>query len=158
MSVFHPKEAGVFFSVSPERIVSPFVEALLPRGSGEERGFVMSLDIWVMREDGKGDDARKLVHLLFHRPRSYTKVLWAESDGPSRPEDFSVWELKCNHDSCWRTDGISTPLNQLALKMGKQLKSRDVVRQIAIVDGQKFSREKIQLEERDKNHYTVKFL
>jgi hypothetical protein len=63
-------------------------------------------------------------NFIFHRPSNYVKVLFKESDRIFvNPWDLTEMEFKSDHDSCWREDGISTPLNQVHWKHCDKLKN-----------------------------------
>ena len=109
-----------------ERVVSPIVEAMLPRFSDDKTVLVMSFDLHMRRKnDYGGSIIHRKVHLMFHRPDNYTKVLWNVSDEWNyREHTVCVWQLKSNHDSCWRTDGIESPFFQLAQEMIEEVQPR----------------------------------
>jgi hypothetical protein len=70
----------------------------------------------------KNDDVthRADIHLLFHRPTNYTKVFWHVLIDDfihlhQIPKDR--WVLKSDHDSCWTSDDLETPLNEVWCKL-----------------------------------------
>ena len=89
------------------KVICTIVESILPRFSDEKTVLVMSFNLQMYK---KGEysllDARRTertVHLMFHRPGNYTKVLRNVIRGMrSRYYDFRGWELLVDHDSCWR--------------------------------------------------------
>lgn len=104
-----------------EDVVIAFVEQLLPRGSDRQRLLQMSFEIRAQKPEG-GKEIRYYLHLLFHRPNNYTKVLWNMTNEMKKtPRDFTKWQVKCDHDSGWRTDGLSSPLFNLGFEMVKKI-------------------------------------
>ncbi len=98
-------------------VIATLVEAMLPRFSG--KGKFLYLDLVVrISENLNSDGVAKHIHLLFHRPSNYTKVMWQVSNDPRlRMESFKDWKVLSDHDSCWKSDGIGTPLFQLYIEM-----------------------------------------
>ncbi|MBI2639402.1 MAG: hypothetical protein HYW90_00710 [Candidatus Sungbacteria bacterium] len=109
-----------------EDALEVLVEKLLPRFSSDNSLLLISLDVraCVLKpKNGKQKRVvRRYVYLMFHRPNNYTKVLWNATTNNRKPVwDFTEWEVKSDHDSCWTTDGLSTPLFNLGLVMTKEI-------------------------------------
>lgn len=56
------------------------------------------------------------IHILFHRPHNYTKVFFYVEKNDfvhlhNIPQEG--WKLESDHDSCWTSDGLDTPLNKI---------------------------------------------
>ncbi|MBP9822037.1 MAG: hypothetical protein KBC81_01155 [Candidatus Pacebacteria bacterium] len=106
-----------------EEVASTIVEAMLPRGSGEKKVLVMAFDVRVSRRGSSARSHQKIAHLLFHRPQNYTKVGWNITDAVNaRFDHLDSWEVMSNHDSCWRNDGISSPMLALVRQMMTEAK------------------------------------
>lgn len=78
-----------------ETITTNLVETLLPRFTEE-----IALSITWKFSCG---DTNKTVEFLFYRPNNYTKVFVREQTGV---KTWGGWTFRCDHDSCWRTDGL----------------------------------------------------
>lgn len=103
-----------------DHAVAILVKAMLPRFSGNKKVLAMKLHIRAAKPSDYRKEVARHVHILFHRPNNYTNVLW-NADSRNRYKDLSVWEVKCSHDSEWRTDGLATPMFHLGLQMVKEL-------------------------------------
>lgn len=99
--------------LNAEFTIAEIVEAILPRGSAENVGLYIHVDMRgnyyppdrETNENWRELDAHRDVHLIFARPTAYTKV-WSVTNsrmGLPKPEEFA---LRSDHDSCWRTDGL----------------------------------------------------
>lgn len=105
-----------------EEVVKAFVETLLPRFSDKKKLLQISLDVTAGKPEHSAKQVRYFVHLLFHRPDNYTKVMWKITGNPREAyNDFTVWVVQSDHDSCWKSDGLSTPMFNLGYKMVKEL-------------------------------------
>jgi len=94
-----------------ERFITETVEAMLPRFSDQKLALVMKINLrWnYYSENGENDTSfSKTFLVVFHRPSNYTKVLLKEIDHTFYHNDnkFIDMELKSDHDSCWRSDGM----------------------------------------------------
>ncbi len=106
-----------------DHVIAAFVEALLPRFSDDKKVLAMSIKIRASKPGDYRKEVVRRVNILFHRPNNYTKVLW-NTDLRDRYKDLSVWEVKCDHDSEWRTDGLANPLFHLGFQMVRELDSK----------------------------------
>jgi hypothetical protein len=109
-----------------ESTIAALVELALPRFSPENRVLVMSLEIDISKHSDKlsknPDQSRyRNVHLMFHRPNNYTKVMWSVTEVLESSDSIHKWEVKSNHDSCWKTDGLATPLFELVHGLVNQI-------------------------------------
>jgi hypothetical protein len=112
-----------FVKMDIQEVITTFVETMLPRFSDEKTVFVMSFGLQVRKKDDyDSSPISRKVHLMFHRPHNYTKVLWNVSEGWDTYRNYNEWQLKCDHDSCWRGDGIGTPFFDLAQEMMKEIR------------------------------------
>lgn len=115
------ESARMIIKMTLEHAVVAFVETLLPRGSDLKQVLQMSFDIRARKPEG-GKEVQHCLHLLFHRPGNYTKVLWnITNNGKRIPKDFAEWKVESDHDSGWITDGLSTPLFNLGCEMVKKI-------------------------------------
>lgn len=103
-------------------VVSSIAEAMLPRFSDDKTVLVMSFDLAVRKKgDYKGPGIAIKAHLMFHRPHNYTKALWNISTEWDNYRSHRIWKIKSDHDSCWRSDGVSTPFFELGQRMMREL-------------------------------------
>lgn len=108
-----------------EHAIEALVEVMLPRFSDDKTVLAMSIRIGATEPNNYSNEVTRLVHLLFHRPGNYTKVLWKVANSwDGNYKDFSIWEVKCDHDSEWRTDGLATPMFHIGLQMVRELDSK----------------------------------
>ena len=99
-----------------DSVLRTVVESMLPRFSDHNLGLWISLDLHYSDhgydKDGntrirKAMDVRMYPNLLFMRPSNYTKVFFWMCDKDAVGLDICpkyqehVWDLKCDHDSCW---------------------------------------------------------
>ena len=97
------------FHIDVEHAVSAVVEAMLPKHSPSGRCVYVRLHLSAYAYDKHEDrerNAGRRVHMIFHRPDAYTKVMAAIGNhlGDLKPED---WKQYSDHDSAWRSDGFS---------------------------------------------------
>lgn len=107
--------------IDADSTISTIVEAMLPRFSDSTLGLLIGVDLsWYDYGYGKDGNTkerdetylRSNVWFLFVRPSNYTKVYVYEErfteDGTTGNPKYEelVWEQSCDHDSCWRTDGM----------------------------------------------------
>jgi len=112
------------FDIRAEFTISAFIEALLPTFSPKGKAVYVRIKcgLNVYPEEGEDDGESWTIHMLFERPSNYTKV-WVslENTWPlPAPETF---EIRSDHDSCWRTDGF-TDLFEQYLKHRDALEAR----------------------------------
>lgn len=111
-----------FVKMEIHDMVIALVESMLPRFSDDKTVLVMSFDLRVGKKgDYDGPVIRRVAHLMFHRPHNYTKALWNVSTRYDHYRDHAVWHLRADHDSCWTTDGVSSPFFRLAQEMMREL-------------------------------------
>jgi hypothetical protein len=104
-----------------ESTIAAIVELALPRFSPENRVLAMVLDVRVRKHS---DGAKTLywnVQLMFHRPSNYTKVMWLVMKEFKPTDTIHKWSVESNHDSCWRTDGLATPLFEIVHGLVNQI-------------------------------------
>jgi hypothetical protein len=93
-----------------ENIIPQIVESFAERFSN--KGLLISFHMSYSNYGDKENDKfqiSKWVYIAFHRPNNYTRVFSLISDHPILLEkDLNkyYWNLECDHDSCWRTDGL----------------------------------------------------
>ncbi|MDO8574755.1 MAG: hypothetical protein Q7R61_00520 [bacterium] len=104
-----------------DHVIVAFVEAMLPRFSDDKKVLAMSIKIRANKPCDYRKEVVRPIFLLFHRPNNYTKVLWNIAEYRKSYKDLSVWEVKCDHDSAWRTDGLANPLFHLGFQMTREL-------------------------------------
>ena len=98
------------------RAIVELVENMLPRGTSDK-----ILYTCVDCSISKGEkEARKMFHFIFQRPGSYTTVAMAVSDGIGFSNDLD-FKFKSDHDSCWREDGVHSPLMKEYFAMCKEV-------------------------------------
>jgi len=105
-------------------VIENLVEILLPRFSDGANVLQLSLDVEARASD-TDKKVRRYIHLLFHRPSNYTKVLWNVTDDPRVSyQNFKGWHVESDHDSGWRTDGLSSPMRNEYTNMIGELKTK----------------------------------
>jgi hypothetical protein len=125
--------------IDTESVIGVIVEAMLPRFSDENLGLIVSLDMR-LTDYGYGDDGNtrerpeknvgKYLHFMFIRPSNYTKVYFWESPKSSKGLDINpkyhrelVWDMICDHDSCWRSS-MGSAICDAYFAMSKQFNGR----------------------------------
>lgn len=130
--------------------ITALVEFALPRFSPEDKFLHIPIDAraTIYDDDGESETYRD-IHFLFQRPHNYTKVFiaidgwkyavipgekyrrrewkWLTKDrvhGIKGLNDLN-WHMTSDHDSCWRSDGVDSPLFQIGMHM------RDTVLEIS---------------------------
>lgn len=102
--------------------VATLVETALPRFSGEKKLLYVPLEVEVTRKESSELGPRRFVHFLFYRPRNYTTVMMVVTDNIClRKEEITDWKVTSCHDSCWRGDGVLSPLFRLYIEMCKEV-------------------------------------
>jgi hypothetical protein len=110
--------------------VQNIVRMTLPRFSPENQVLWINIDarLSLYRDSGKEKKESRDIHLLFHRPGNYTKVFWhVVENGFTHLHEIPKdgWELKCDHDSCWTSDGLDSPLFKIRCEMMDAFKEKD---------------------------------
>ena len=116
-------------NIKLEYAITQMVELLLPRFSPEDKVFHVCV---VAKFSLYGDDEDRLstkqIHFLFQRPSNYTKVFILVNDNKyTRLEEIpsNGWTLKSDHDSCWRSDGVGSPLFKAWCELRNQFQEED---------------------------------
>ncbi len=96
-----------------EGTIADIVESMLPRFSNKQLGLNMRLDIGAHEySDSDSAETNKksntLIQFIFIRPNNYTKVFTHIVADDRRCFDSLKFKanLTCDHDSCWRIDGL----------------------------------------------------
>lgn len=100
--------------------VNEIVEAMLPRGT---QGKLLYIHVDASLSDYSGSkekNSRKSIHFIFSRTSNYTTVGVAVNTNWGFPRDCDI-KFKSSHDSCWRTDGVDTPLSEVYHQMWKEV-------------------------------------
>lgn len=94
--------------------ISQIVESMLPRFS-EDKMLVMTIDVSYEEFDERFDVKanRFSIHFAFSRPGNYTKVLFGTSERSWSIEAGMELSHTSDHDSCWRSDGVESPLRKI---------------------------------------------
>ena len=128
--------------------VNAIVEAMLPRFSNEHKFLYVPVhaDVTCYSADGGEEDVTvyRDIHFLFNRPHNYTKVFiaitgydyrlpedaekfarrsWVKLTNETQHVDMNqlAWYMTSDHDSCWRTDGVDSPMFAIREDMIDQL-------------------------------------
>jgi hypothetical protein len=129
-------------------VIPSLVEFALPRGSGPTKLLHIPIGVSaytfpVNRSIPKTRVNRNII-FLFQRPRNYTKVFvaipgwerqvvsnrrkWVKTEGCDHVYPIPVpslnelrWDMTSNHDSCWRSDGVSSILHGIYLDMRTEI-------------------------------------
>ena len=110
------------FQIEVANVICTIKEALLEQGQlgdGSYKALVISADLG-MDDYESGETKRGVVHFIFS---GNTSVWFAHVDALSRWDSVLIdeWENTSNHDSCWRTDGVSSILSKLYFKWAKEI-------------------------------------
>jgi len=111
------------------KAIETLVLVTLPKFSPED--VLLHLCIIADANVFKNDDqfkVRRQIHLLFHRPSNYTKVFWhIVKDDHQLVEKIpsNKWELESDHDSCWTSDGLQSPMNKVHDEIVNQFDEAD---------------------------------
>jgi hypothetical protein len=102
-------------------VINSIAEDILKRGTEKKILFISVKLSYNYYDTIKGrlfqvESPLTSVNFIFYRPSNYMKVLFNNPNkgffGPMDFEGSSNWELKANHDSCWRTDGVENTLRE----------------------------------------------
>lgn len=114
-----------------DNAVNEIVEAMLPRGTEDKLLHICiraSYMVFPYEDRSGGNDCSdvieptEFIHFIFYRPSNYTKVLL--STGSWFIEECERFELVSDHDSCWRSDGVSSNLNQIHWRIIEVIEER----------------------------------
>jgi hypothetical protein len=96
-----------------ENVIIEMIDVMLPRFSDRDIVLTFIIDFhWVHyseKEDGQ-KKFRKRILVAIHRPSNYTKVMIKELEERNLcylNDQEIEFDLKSDHDSCWRSDGFS---------------------------------------------------
>lgn len=107
------------------------VESFLPVGT-KDKVLVLAIDARVhFYFKTKEISAIRGIHIAIYRPDNYTKVIMAieDKDLPSFIFNKDLpFVFKSDHDSCWRDDGLSSPLFKVTHEMVKELEEKGAKR------------------------------
>ena len=97
-------------------------EAFLPR-STRDKILCISVDArvhdWLKQKE---ISSIRGIHIAIYRPSNYTKVVMAVNHDIAFTFDQSLhFEYKSDHDSCWRDDGLRSPLFNIKQEMVEEL-------------------------------------
>ena len=100
-------------------------EAFLPR-STRDKLLCVSVDArvhdWLKQKE---ISSIRGIHIAIYRPSNYTKVVMAVNHDIAFTFDQSLrFEFKSDHDSCWRDDGLRSPLSNIQCEMVKELSEK----------------------------------
>jgi hypothetical protein len=128
-----------------DQVIPPIVEAMLPRHSPENIALSVTLDL---RESDRLTEksAATICRFLFHRPTNYTKVLvnykFNNYDDLLNPQSTIIrYEKHSDHDSCWKSDGLtilSVHWNNIRTYFNKHQNDVDRYYNFSIFDGIKY--------------------
>ena len=110
------------FKMELIEVITTIVETALPRFSDAKKLLCVNLEVEVTKEGSTELGTRRFVHILFHRPNNYTTVMLGVTDDIHlRTEEMKEWKVTSCHDSCWRGDGVESPLFRLYIEMCKEV-------------------------------------
>lgn len=109
-----------------EESIIAITEAFLPKFT-EDKVLCISIDArlnYYGKKQVKG--VIRGIHIAIYRPMNYTKVIMAvDSENiPAFTFDPSLtFKHMSDHDSCWRSDGLESPLNKVSHDMVNELEA-----------------------------------
>lgn len=123
--------------IATEYAIQHLVQKSLPRFSPADVVFHVQIDMSFSIYAEKEEDEinhRAVINLLFNRPNNATKVFWHvqmdEKYKMLREIPIDGWKLESDHDSCWTTDGLSSPLHQVYFKL-RDMFPQDRIKEIS---------------------------
>jgi hypothetical protein len=110
------------------KAIETMVEMMLPSFSPEDVCFHVPVEVKMDCYE-RGVHCYRMFHILFHRPGNYTKVLWHVSDKYVSLDQISKneWTKESDYDSCWRSDGVESPLRKVYQKMRDKFVENDKI-------------------------------
>jgi hypothetical protein len=106
-------------------------DAILPRGTSQRGGdkFWPSLLFTADCELSDPKDNRTLRTTIHFILCGNVKVFCASGERPpayrlAHQIPLEKWKMTCDHDSCWRGDGINRPINDLFFSMAAELNDK----------------------------------
>ena len=94
--------------------------ALLGRGRNPEDGVYVRARIFVRPDPRATLDASRFLHFVFRRigPENSGVNTWFQlGDATGFIPDDSKWQNTSNHDSCWSSDGVRSPIVNVYFNM-----------------------------------------
>ena len=114
------------FEMKLSDLASALKEQVIPRGQHNEKALYMCFDVGLRIYSPIEAHCRSLVHILMYCPYGGSvHTFVAEQDfGPTKSPKELVWENTSNHDSCWRSDGLDTPLSRIYFRMADEINAK----------------------------------
>jgi hypothetical protein len=115
----------IIMKIDIHQAIIAIVEAMLPRFTKDKLLFISVRCNYDFYEEGVHiEHPAFTVNFIFHRPSNYTKVLFQVLDRVFiSPYDLTAMQLSSDHDSCWRSDGISSVLSKIHFEHCDTLKA-----------------------------------
>lgn len=116
------------FHTNIASLVCTLKDTLLPRGGYDTtvRALAVKLDLRMSHyfDDGESN-ASRMVFFMFYGNTSVWMAVEESDDRWFNASNIPIdrWSNTSNHDSCWRVDGVSTPLFNLYCEMSDQVKA-----------------------------------
>jgi len=134
--------------------ITTLVEYALPRFSPVDKLFHLNVGASMnIYDDDEDSRASRMIHFLFQRPGNYTKVFvaiedyeyrviadddprhWKRSEWVKLEDGLRAfnalelndlhWRMTCDHDSCWRSDGVQSVLHEIRQHMMAEVTGGD---------------------------------
>lgn len=114
------------FEMRLSDLVSTIKEQVIPRGQHNEKALYLCLDVGLRVYSPIEASCRSLVHILLYCPYGGSvHTFVAEQDfGPTMSLRELEWDNTSNHDSCWRSDGLDTPLSRIYFRMADEINAK----------------------------------
>jgi hypothetical protein len=113
------------FEMKLSDLVSDIKEQVIPRGQDNKKALYLCFDVGLRVYGPEYIEAgrRSLVHILLYCPYggSVHTFVAEKSFGPYGPVSKLEWENTSNHDSCWRSDGVDSPLSRIYFRMADEI-------------------------------------
>lgn len=100
------------FSTDLERAICTMVDGILDNVEVPmDRALYMRIRTTVKKPGSASRGKRGYLHFVFQRPYGHSTSVWFQetADRDYVPDD-TRWQNTSNHDSCWRSDGVSSPI------------------------------------------------
>lgn len=110
------------FAMEVSDVIATLKEQIIPRGQENGKALHVLLDLRMhLYEDDLEVSRSAFVHFLLHCPHGgSTHTFMADGEPYAKLSDLH-WENTSNHDSCWRSDGLRTPLSNIYFDMARQI-------------------------------------
>ena len=134
--------------------ITTLVEYALPRFSPADKLFHLTVGARMdIHDDDEPGRSSRMIHFLFQRPGNYTKVFvamedyayrviadddsrnWKRSEWVKLKDGLRAfhaselnnlhWRMTCDHDSCWRSDGVQSVLHEIRQHMMAEVTGGD---------------------------------